>query len=284
MTTPPLPSVQEPSSLAGLAKAVEVIAQLRHPERGCPWDLKQTHASLKRYLLEESHEVLNAIDDWEQQPSKNTQASLVDELGDVLLQVLLHSQIASDDNRFTIDDVANNLAEKMIRRHPHVFGEADVANADGVVTQWEAIKAAEKTQAGSDLANSSVLGEVPLDWPALMRAAKLSKRAVKAGFAWPNTDSLWACVLSEIDEFKVETQAELVNPDRLEDEMGDILFAMVSLANHYGVDAETALARGNVKFTRRFQAMEHLATQPLNQLSFEDWDALWKQAKQSLQN
>lgn len=267
-----------------LTAVVGVIKALRHPETGCPWDIKQTHTSLKRYLIEEAYEMLEAIDVDEVDASQTSQAKLMDELGDVLLQVLLHAQIASDDGRFDIADVAENLSKKMIRRHPHVFSAVNTSSrgmdAEGVINQWEAIKQQERAESDKADTPQSILKDISTALPALMRATKLSKRAVKHGFAWPDAESLWACVMSEFDEFKDETEKPIVSKDRLEDEMGDILFALVSLANHYGVDAETALTRGNQKFTRRFQAMEAEADKPLEALSFEEWDGLWRQAKQ----
>jgi MazG family protein len=270
-----------------LAEVVGVIKALRQPETGCPWDIKQTHTSLKRYLIEEAYEVLEAIDADNAQATQSSQAQLMDELGDVLLQVLLHAQIASDEGRFDIADVADNLSKKMIRRHPHVFATDDTnrqtmddIDEQGVVNQWEAIKQQERSESDKADIQQSILNDISTALPALMRATKLSKRAVKHGFAWPDADSLWACVMSEFDEFKAETTMPVVSKDRLEDEMGDILFALVSLANHYGVDAETALMRGNQKFTKRFQTMEARATKPLDELTFDEWDGLWKQAKQ----
>ncbi len=270
-----------------VAKAMEavaqVVAELRDPQTGCPWDLKQTHASLKPYLLEEAHETMDAIDDLDSDTgNRQYQAALCDELGDVLLQVLLHSQLASERGEFSLADVATNLKEKLVRRHPHVFGEqSTVDTPEAVNQQWDAIKAAEKKEDGVSAEPESILSAVPKSLPALMRATKLSKKAVKVGFAWPNDDSLWACVMSEIDEFKAETLPETPSPSRLEDELGDILFALSSLANHYGVDSETALARANTKFTNRFMAMEQQATKPLKQLSFEEWDQLWRAAKKA---
>lgn len=274
-----------------------VVSALRDPQHGCPWDLKQTHQSLKPYLLEESYEVLEAIDRWGQivqnksndgyvEHRPNSDQSLAEELGDVLLQVLLHAQIASDDQRFTLKDVMNALSDKLIRRHPHVFGDVQATDADTVVANWQAIKAQEKSMVNNgtvDPANKdSILSDIFLGQPALPRATQLSKRAVKHGFKWPSDDSLWQCVMSEFDEFKAECDATERDKARLEDEMGDIFFATVSLANHYGVDPETALARANAKFTRRFQTMEQLTDTPLKELSFEAWDTLWKQAKNLL--
>jgi MazG family protein len=272
-----------PTALLAFARLLQVVATLRHPTQGCPWDLKQTHATLKRYLLEETQEVLTAIDD--QDP-----AALCDELGDVLLQVALHAQIATDEQTFTMADVCHGLANKLVRRHPHVFAHnADPTGAittpEAVTQQWQTLKQAEKTSAPPD-EPASVLAPVPKGLPALSRAQNTSKRAVDVGFEWPDLPSLWACVMSEFDEFKqvMETPElpKAVKADRLEDEFGDILFACVNLGRTMGVDAETALHRATDKFTRRFNCMEQLAqvkTTPLSQLSFEQWDALWRQAK-----
>lgn len=265
---------QAERTLQGLLNALAVVAQLRNKTGGCPWDLAQTHESLKRFLLEESHELLEAID--LKQP-----AHIQEELGDVLLQVLLHTQIASEAGQFTLGEVAQGLAEKLIRRHPHVFnvapphGEA-ITTPEAVTQQWQAIKAQEK---GETPSKASVLDGVASSLPLLEQAAKLSRKAVKVGFAWPNDEALHACVQSEFDEFWAEAMAPTPNPDALEDELGDMLFATATLAQHYGISPEAALLRANQKFSRRFKCMEALATQPLETLSFEQWDALWKQAK-----
>jgi tetrapyrrole methylase family protein / MazG family protein len=272
-------------SLLPLLQALQVVAELRHPEHGCPWDLKQTHASLKRYLLEETQETLTAIDE-------ETPSDLCEELGDVLLQVLLHSQIAQDNHQFTFADVCQTLAQKLVSRHPHVFAQPQEAitidSADAVTRQWQQIKATEKGRTGRN-PHSRVLADVPKGLPALSRALATSKKAVAVGFEWPNLDSLWQCVMSEYDEFKavVDDTTLCQNPvawqDRLEDEMGDILFASINLGRHFGVDPEVALHRAVDKFTRRFQAMEDLMDIPLSQrqtpLTFEEWDTLWNQAK-----
>ena len=270
-----------PPSLLPLWQAIQVVAELRHPDHGCPWDLKQTHASLKRFLLEEAQETLTAIDD-------NDPAALCEELGDVLLQVLLHAQIAQDNNQFTLADVAQTLAQKLVRRHPHVFGDAnaDINSPERVTQQWQQIKAAEKS--GQAIAGS-VLVDVPKGLPALSRAYVTSKKAVAVGFEWPDLASLWQCVMSEYDEFRAETDAD--HPDkatrqnRLEDEFGDILFASINLGRQFGIDPEVALHRATDKFTRRFKAMEALVDKPLTelteQLTFADWDDLWNRAKQA---
>jgi MazG family protein len=213
----------------------------------------------------------------------------------VLLQVLLHAQIASEAQEFTLAEVAQNLAEKLIRRHPHVFdadGSASIDTPEAVTQQWQAIKAQEKTEKNADASARpsglpgglpSVLSGVSTTLPMLEQAAKLSKKAVKVGFAWPNNEALWQCVQSEFDEFWHEATAPNPNPDALEDELGDMLFATATLAQHYGIHPEVALIRATQKFKRRFQAMEQLATEPLESLNFDEWDALWKRAKQQVQ-
>ncbi|MDH4380024.1 MAG: nucleoside triphosphate pyrophosphohydrolase [Vampirovibrionales bacterium] len=288
--TTPFAGVSDPATQASAQSIppwetlLAVMAQLRHPTAGCPWDLKQTHASLKKYLLEESHETLDAIDAVTTQPTAETITAFKDELGDVLLQVVLHAQLATEAGWFTADEVVQNLTEKMIRRHPHVFSNTDntIDSADAVKAQWSDIKAAEK---GETQATTSVLDGISKHLPALMQTTQLSRKAVKVGFAWPNDDSLWECVMSEVAEFKAETVEK--DPSRMEDELGDIFFAFTSLANHYGLDAETALHRANTKFTQRFTVMEQLVatTMPnrsLQSLSTTEWDDLWKAAKQQL--
>lgn len=251
-----------------LEELIDVVAKLRAPD-GCPWDREQTHASLRPNMLEEAYEAVDAIDE-------NDMAHLREELGDVLLQVLLHSQIASESNEFTLDDVAKELKEKLIHRHPHVFGTAKVNNADDVLKTWDKLKSEEKTE------RKSAMDGLSRSQAALISAQKISKRAVKTGFEWPNEESLYDCVMSEIEEFK-EAEIEK-DKNHMEEEMGDILFAIVNLARWNKIDAEQALLKANKKFEKRFRKMEDLATKPLNDYSFEEFDNLWKQAKKSLGN
>ena len=251
-----------------LEELIDVVAKLRAPD-GCPWDRKQTHTSLRPNMLEEAYEAVDAIDE-------NDMAHLREELGDVLLQVLLHSQIASESNEFTLDDVAKELKEKLIHRHPHVFGTAKINNADDVLKTWDKLKSEEKTE------RKSAMDGLSRSQAALISAQKISKRAVKTGFEWPNEESLYDCVMSEIEEFK-EAEIEK-DKNHMEEEMGDILFAIVNLARWNKIDAEQALIKDNKKFEKRFRKMEDLATKPLNDYSFEEFDNLWKQAKKSLGN
>ena len=238
-----------------LEELISVIAKLRAPD-GCPWDREQTHSSLRPNMIEEAYEAVDAIDD-------NDIPHLREELGDVLLQVLLHSQIASENGEFNIEDVAKELKDKLIHRHPHVFGSAHLDTPDEVKKAWDELKAEEKTER-------------------ISAAQKMSKRAVKKGFEWPNEESLYDCLNSEIEEFK---EAELeADKSHMEEELGDILFAVVNLARWNKIDAEQALLKANKKFEKRFRKMEELATKSLNDYSFDEYDALWKQAKKSLEN
>lgn len=251
-----------------LEELISVIAKLRAPD-GCPWDREQTHSSLRPNMIEEAYEAVDAIDD-------NDIPHLREELGDVLLQVLLHSQIASENGEFNIEDVAKELKDKLIHRHPHVFGSAYLDTPDEVKKAWDELKAEEKTE------RISAMDGLSRSQAALISAQKMSKRAVKKGFEWPNEESLYDCLNSEIEEFK---EAELeADKSHMEEELGDILFAVVNLARWNKIDAEQALLKANKKFEKRFRKMEELATKSLNDYSFDEYDALWKQAKKSLEN
>lgn len=245
---------------------VEVIARLRAKD-GCQWDREQTHSTLRPNMIEEAYEAVDAIDD-------NDLKHLQEELGDVLLQVLLHSQIASEEGAFSIEDVSRELKEKLIHRHPHVFGNVKVNSTDDILNNWDKLKAEEKTH------RKSAMDGISKAQSALMSAQKISKRAVKTGFEWPNEKSLYECIYSEFEEFKAAEKEG--NRDHMEEEYGDILFATVNLARWNKIDAEQALLKANKKFMKRFRKMEELATKPLNDYSFEEYDALWKQAKKQV--
>lgn len=247
----------------GFAELVRIIGILRAPD-GCPWDREQTHASLAPHLIEEAYEgaaVAESGDD----------AALADELGDVLLQVVLHAQIGAEDGTFTIDDVIANIIAKIRRRHPHIFGTVSAETTDEVIRNWDAIKREEKPQHG-------VLGEVPEALPSLMQAQKISRRAAGVGFEWEDIDGVWAKVHEEIDELKATGSG---TPEA-EDELGDLLFTVVNVARKMGIDAEAALRRTCFKFTGRFGHMESAAAaagRPLEDLSPDEWEALWAEAK-----
>lgn len=249
-----------------LEKLIDVIAQLRAPN-GCPWDREQTHKSLKPNMLEEAYEAVDAMDSGDMNHLK-------EELGDVLLQVILHAQIAKEEGAFNIEDVAKGIKDKLIHRHPHVFGDTKVTSTKEVLENWDKLKQEEKTH------RKSVMDGVSKSQSALMSAQKISKKAVKVGFEWPNEKSLYDCIYSEFEEFK-EAEKEH-DKDHMEEEFGDILFATVNLARWNKIDAEQALLKANKKFMTRFRKMEEIAEKPLTDYSFEEYDALWKKAKNLL--
>lgn len=249
-----------------LNELIDVIAKLRAPD-GCQWDREQTHRSLRPNMLEEAYEAVDAIDDGDMKHLK-------EELGDVLLQVVLHSQIASEEGAFTIEDVAKGIKDKLIHRHPHVFGNVKVNSTKEILDNWDKLKAEEKTH------RKSAMDGISRAQSALMSAQKISKKAVKTGFEWPDEKSLYECIFSEFDEFKEAEKAQ--NKEQMEEEFGDILFATVNLARWNKIDAEQALLKANKKFMTRFRKMEELATKPLNEYSFEEYDALWKEAKKQV--
>ena len=246
-----------------ISELIDVIARLRAPD-GCQWDREQTHKSLRPNMLEEAYEAVDAMDSGDMKHLK-------EELGDVLLQVVLHAQIASEEGAFTIEDVAKGLKDKLIHRHPHVFGDVKVNSTKEILDNWDKLKAEEKQH------RKSAMDGISKSQSALMSAQKISKKAVKTGFEWPNEKSLYECIFSEFDEFKEAVKEQ--NKDHMEEEFGDILFATVNLARWNKIDAEQALLKANKKFMTRFRKMEELATKPLNEYSFEEFDNLWKSAK-----
>lgn len=250
-----------------LQRLIFIIKKLRSAG-GCPWDRKQTHASLKQHLLEEAYEVLEAID--EKNPEK-----LKDELGDLLLQVVLHAQIATDHKEFTIEDVAQMISEKLIRRHPHVFGKVKVKDADEVVVNWEKIKVREREKS-----EVSTLDSVPKIFPALHECYKISKKASQLGFDWKRPIDCFKKVHEEIDELKSAIRSG--KRRHITEEMGDILFAMSNLCRLYQINPEIALHESNKKFRGRFRRMEALARKhclAMNKLSFDEWEELYAKAK-----
>lgn len=249
-----------------LEELIGVIEVLRS-ENGCVWDRAQTHESLTPNMLEEAYEAVEAI-------RENKPEHLREELGDVLLQVLLHSQISKESHDFDIEDVAKELKDKLIHRHPHVFGNVHVDTPQDVIDNWEELKKEEKKERKSNMDG------IPLTLPALMACQKISKRAVKVGFEWDKVETLQDCIKSEYDEFFEAVKSG--NKDSMEDEMGDIFFATVNLSRWFKIDAEQALLRANKKFMQRFRMMEKLAQKPLEEYSFEEYDKLWKQAKKSI--
>jgi tetrapyrrole methylase family protein/MazG family protein len=247
----------------------ETIAHLRAPE-GCPWDREQTHQSLRPYLLEETHEVLEALD-------TGNPVALAEELGDLLLQVLLHTQIATERGEFKMSDVIGHINRKLWRRHPHVFGSVVVNSVDDVTANWEAIKKSEKAANGRSQGVPSALDGVPKGLPALAEALIVSKKAVRVGFEWPNIEGVLNKIIEEAHEI-----AQAATQANLESEIGDLLFSAVNLARWRNIDPESALRATNARFTRRFKQIEALAAaqdKPLHGMSIEEMDALWEQAK-----
>ncbi|MDR3498601.1 MAG: nucleoside triphosphate pyrophosphohydrolase [Parvibaculum sp.] len=252
---------------------LRIMATLRSPDGGCPWDLEQTFATIAPYTIEEAYEVAEAIE-------RGDMGELKDELGDLLFQVVFHAQMASEAGAFGFGDVVRAISEKMIRRHPHVFANEDARTAGAVKGRWEDIKAEERAAKGKP-AQASLLDDVPLALPALARAVKLQARAARVGFDWPST----AEVLDKLNEEMLELSHEVAkggDHDRLEDELGDLLFVYANLARHLKVDPEAALRRANAKFRRRFRYIEErLAAEGRKpeQSDLEEMDALWNAAK-----
>jgi tetrapyrrole methylase family protein/MazG family protein len=247
----------------------EVVAILRSPE-GCPWDREQTHQSIRENLIEEAYEVLETIDD-------DDPDAMCEELGDLLLQIMLHSQMAAEDGYFTVDDVVAALNEKLIRRHPHVFGEKAASDADEALANWEEIKAQEKAAKGEDKSVRSVLAGIPRELPALMYAFKLQKKAATAGFDWDDVADVYRKVEEEYQEFRQASDAKRAG------ELGDLLFAVVNLARFYKIDPEEALRMTNRKFTQRFAYIEQKlreANRTFEETDLAEMDRWWEEAKQ----
>jgi tetrapyrrole methylase family protein/MazG family protein len=240
-----------------------VVRRLHAPDGGCPWDLEQTHESLRPHMLEEAYEALEAID-------AGDPARLSEELGDVLLQVLMHACVAERSGEFSLGDVTEHIARKLIRRHPHVFGDTAAATAEQVYQNWEALKQQEKPR-------DSILEGVPLTLPALAASQSIQGRARRIGFDWPDIDGALDKLVEELGEF-----AQADKPAEREDEFGDILFVVVNVADHMGIDAEQALRAANAKFRRRFGRLEHIAREEgvdLHDLDLAGLDGLWDRAK-----
>ena len=258
------------SDTAGIDRLLAVMARLRDPERGCPWDIEQTFATIAPYTVEEAYEVADAIE-------RNDMADLREELGDLLLQVVFHARMAEEAGAFDFEAVAATIADKMIRRHPHVFGDVVHADVAEQTAAWESLKAQERAGKGRD---ASVLDDVPVGLPALTRALKLTKRAGRVGFDWPSVRE----VLDKLDEEVAELTAEIEAGDveKARDELGDLLFVCANLARKLDVDPEAALRGTNAKFVRRFTAIERGLAEGgrrPEQASLEEMEALWAAAK-----
>lgn len=252
-------------------RLVRTMWRLRQPD-GCPWDREQTHRSITKHMVEEAYEAVEAIEAGDVE-------HMVEELGDLLEQVVLHAQIAADEGEFDIDDVVRGLNEKLVRRHPHVFSDlATASSGDEVLDIWDDVKAAERAAAGADERPQGLLDSVPRSLPALMQAQKISKRAAKAGFEWETVEDIWDKVAEEREEFEREEPGS----EGRALEFGDLLFALVNVARREGIDAEEALAASNRKFRERWSRMESLADESgvdLDGMGVDGLNRLWDRAK-----
>lgn len=258
----------------GLEDLLRIMTQLRDPETGCPWDREQTFETIVPSTIEEAYELADAI-------HSGDHTHVAEELGDLLFQVVFYAQLGSEQGHFDFHDVVSILSEKLIRRHPHVFApdgrpsSTGLSSVDVVKRSWELIKAQEREAR----AKRGVLADVPFALPALTRAQKLQKRAASVGFDWVDPNG----VMRKLEEEVAELEAALSIDDSkaIADELGDVMFTLVNLSRHLGVDAETALREANDKFARRFHAMEHAASKPLSEIEAAEWDRLWESAKRA---
>ncbi len=261
-------SIDEEKGMTPFEALVDIMAKLRSTT-GCPWDREQTHQSLRPYLIEEAYEVLDALDNCDDEDIR-------EELGDLLLQVVFHAQIACEEKRFDIHDVARAINEKLVRRHPHVFGDTRARTADDVLVNWERIKRDEKGDTGP----RSVLDGLPAGMPSLLRAYRIQQKVARVNFDWDDAKA----VLEKVSEEVAEVRGALESGDRtrIEEEMGDLLFSLVNLSRHLNVPPEDALRRSNDKFCRRFRYIEAALErrgEPLERATFEELDTLWEEAK-----
>lgn len=254
---------------------LDVMAKLRDPQTGCPWDLEQDFSTIAPYTIEEAYEVADAIE-------RESLTDLRDELGDLLLQVVFHSQMAQEQGAFEFSDVVESIVSKMMSRHPHVFGDAVVEDADEQTLLWEQLKQRERESKGET--DRSALAGISKGLPEWQRAIKLQKRAARTGFEWPHPQPVMDKLREEIEEVALELNASPQNPDAIQDEIGDVLFVAVNLARHAGVDPGVALRGANRKFERRFRLMEHMAAEDgvaFDTLTLERMELLWQRAKRN---
>ena len=257
--------------MVSIEQFLEIVEKLRDPQTGCPWDIKQTFDSMVPCLLEETYEVAEAI-------HTKDRTALREELGDLLLQVVFFSQLAKEEGTFTFQDVLSDIHEKLIYRHPHVFGDKSATNSEEALQNWETQKAKEKAAKQQQ----SILDDLPFALPALTRATKLQKRCAKVGFDWDNPQDVLAKVEEELEEVREELNANSIQPDKLAEELGDLLFASVNLCRHHKIDAETCLRNANVKFENRFRQVEKNVKEQgksLKRCSLIELDFIWNQIK-----
>ena len=262
------------SALEALQQLIDVVAQLRSPDGGCPWDLAQTPQTLTPYVIEEAYEVVDAI----RSGDKN---AIAEELGDLLLQVVLQAQIAGEEGQFTLTDVAQGITKKLIRRHPHVFGEVEVQDAEEVHKNWEQIKAAEKGETTAQAQRlSRKLDRYARTLPPLMAGMKISQKAAAAGFEWDNVEGVWAKFDEELAEFQQAVEQE--DKTHQQAELGDLLFTLINIARWHELDPTEALQGTNLRFIQRLAAMEAIADRSLSDYTLAELEHLWQQAKAQL--
>lgn len=254
-----------------LDRLLGIMKTLRDPQHGCPWDREQTWASIAPYTLEETWEVLDAI-------SREDFDDLQGELGDLLFQIVFYAQMANEEGRFNFDDICNTISDKLERRHPHVFGDVQVSDSKEVLANWEQIKTGER----AEKARHSALDDIPRAMPALMRAHKIQKRCSNVGFDWHTLGPVVDKVYEEIDEVMYEAKQAVIDPQKLEEEIGDLLFATVNLSRHLGSKAETTLQKANDKFERRFRQVEQIIAgqgMQMTEATLEQMESAWQQVK-----
>lgn len=272
----PLTNSVDDNPVPPINRLLAIMERLRNKENGCPWDIEQDFKSIAPCTIEEAYEVADAI-------ARGHMDDLKEELGDLLLQVVFHAQMANEQNLFNFDDVAERLNQKLVSRHPHVFGEAAAQNAEDVLDIWQAAKDREKAAKaeGSEQSGfSSILDDIPQGFPSLMRAQKISKRAAKSGFEWQETEHVIDKIIEELNEFRAEIRSG--NKQKQEEELGDVFFTLVNLGRRLDIDCESAMQRCNVKFIRRFSGMERDIAEDgraLKSLSSDEWEAYWVKQK-----
>ena len=259
-------NVEKERPARAILALIDVMARLRAPEGGCPWDIEQTFRTIAPYTIEEAYEVADAIE-------RDDMPALKDELGDLLFQAVFHARMAEEDGLFDFADVAEAISEKMVRRHPHVFGDADMRDANEQTTAWEEQKAEERAAKG----HGSLLDDVPVGLPGLSRAVKLQKRAARVGFDWREAKDVLSKIVEETAELTEAMHSK--DADKMEDEFGDLLFVLANLSRHLNIDPEAALRRTNEKFVRRFSYIEEKLGDRLSEASLEEMESLWTEAK-----
>ncbi len=261
--------------MTNIEKLLNIMKDLRHPKKGCPWDLEQSFSSIAPYTIEEAYEVSEAI-------QRGDMAELQDELGDLLFQVVFHAQMAAEQGYFDFEDVVTSINNKMIRRHPHVFAGARVENAKAQTDAWEKHKHAEREQKQSGESKHSLLDGIPVALPALTRAVKLQRRAARVGFDWTSIPPILEKIHEEIEELQLEINQQ-AQRERIEDEIGDVFFSVSNLARHLEIDPEAAIRSSNRKFEQRFKAIEDLAREQgrqLKNMTIEEMETLYQEIKQ----